>query len=138
MSLEPHEPREVAEQGQGLGYPTAEVPTYRKVAAHPEPAQQTASWPGSTGELPVTGAPAAAAPQRPRGPYVPTIVRGLFVLALAAVAFVWRLADDPNWAVVGITLGVCAGAVLLLAAVTSLVLRRVQRERDFDRMLSGS
>jgi len=138
MSLEPHEPREVAGQGQGLGYPTAEAPTYRKVEAHPDPAQPITPWPGSTGELPVAGGPAPVVPDSLRGPYVPTIVRGLFVLVVAAVVFVWRLADDPNWAVVGITLAVVAGAVLLLAAVTSLVIRRIQRERNFDRMLSGS
>lgn len=140
MTMEPQQPQGIPE-GQALGYPTNELPTYRKVQAHPEPAPVPPSRPAqaSTGELPVTGAPAAPATARPpRGPYVPTVVRGLFVLALTAVVFVWRLADDPDWAVVAITLAIAAGAVLLVAAVASLVVRRVQRERDFDRMLSGS
>jgi len=150
MSIEPRGPHEVPEHERALGYPTDELPTYRTVQPHPQPAPTaptapaasaapTPSWPGSTGELPVTAGPAAsAAPRPPRGPYVPTIVRGLFVLVLVAVVFVWRLADDPNWAVVGITLAAGVGGVLLLAALTGLVVRRVQRDRDFDRMLSGS
>lgn len=143
MSLQPRDPSGVPEQGQGLGYPTSDMPTYRKVAPHPDPAQPEPSHPafapaGSTGELPVTGAPAPVAPSVPRGPYVPTVIRGLFILVLAAIAFVWRLVDDPNWAVVGITMAVVAGAVLLVAAIVSLAVRRAQHERDFDRMLSGS
>jgi hypothetical protein len=77
-------------------------------------------------------------PQPPSGPHVPTVLRGLFVLALVAVVFVWRLVDDPDWTVVGITGAIVAGALLLLASVVSLVAQRARREREFDRMLSGS
>lgn len=125
MSDDPRFP----EQPPASGYPTERVPD----APTPEPPG------GSTGQLPVTGAPLGpASAAAPRGPYVPTVVRGLVILAMVAVVFVWRLVDDPDWAVVGITVGVAAGALLLLAAVASLVIHRARRERDFERMLSGS
>ena len=94
---------------------------------------------GSSGQLPVSAGPVAPALlEKPRGPYVPTVLRGLFVLALVVVVFVWRLVDDPDWAVVGIAVAVVAGALLLLASVVSVIAQRARREREFDRMLNGS
>lgn len=74
---------------------------------------------------------------QPRGPHLPTVVRGLFVLALATFVVVWRLIGDPDWAVVGITMGIVAGALFLLAAGVSALLHRARPENDGDRMLSG-
>lgn len=142
MSLEPHDPARVPQEGQGLGYPTEELPAYRKIAAHPEPtgAPEQRTPPHGSGELPVSGAPVAAAPEilRPRGPHLPTVVSGVVVLALAALVFVWRLVDDPDWPVVGIVIGITAGVLFVVAAGISLVTQRTRSDHEFDRMLSGS
>ncbi|RNI22213.1 hypothetical protein [Flexivirga caeni] len=61
------------------------------------------------------------------GPHVPTVVRGVIVLVLAAVAVVWRLADRPDWTVVGIALALAVGVVFLAAAGVSFLIRRTRR-----------
>ncbi|GGB47239.1 hypothetical protein GCM10011492_43000 [Flexivirga endophytica] len=138
MSMEPHRPQ---------GYPTDELPTYRKVSTHPEPSpepadptgSQQSSWSG-TGELPVTGRPVStpAAVIRPRGPHLPTVLSGVMILLLAALVVVWRVLDNPDWAIVGISFGLAAGVVLVLSGVIGFVVHHARADRDFDRMLSGS
>jgi hypothetical protein len=73
---------------------------------------------------------------QPRGPHLPTVVRGLFVLVLATFVVVWRLVDDPDWAVVGITVGVITGALFLLAAAVTALLHHARVENDVDRLPS--
>jgi hypothetical protein len=80
--------------------------------------------------------PSAAA--APRGPYLPSVVRGVLLLVVAAFVIVWRLVDHPDWAAVGIGFGIGAGVLFLVAAVASFVIQRARREHEFDRMLSGS
>ncbi|WP_446665211.1 hypothetical protein [Flexivirga sp. B27] len=143
MNEDPGQDRE-APRDQPPAYPTEEMPTYRRAASHPEPtpptSEPTASWrAGSTGELPVSGIPAAPVrPVAPRGPYVPTVVRGLLVLLAAALVVVWRVVDDPDWTVVGIGMAIAAGAMLLLTAGVSMLVRHTRDDREFDRMLSRS
>lgn len=67
------------------------------------------------------GSEVTAEALRPHGPHLPTVLSGVAVLVLAAIAFVWRLVDAPDWAVVGIGIGVAAGALLLVVAAVSLV-----------------
>lgn len=74
---------------------------------------------------------------QPRGPHLPTVVRGLFVLVLATFVVVWRLLDDPDWAVVGITVGVTTGALFLVAAGVSALSHNARAEDDVDRLPSG-
>lgn len=119
-------------------HPTQQLPTYRSATGYP----QQQSFPG-TGELPVfggpvTGRPVDGAPDvlRPRGPHLPTVLRGIVVLVLATIVVVWRLADHPDWAVVGISVGFTAGVFFLFAAVATLLVHRSHREREFDRVLS--
>lgn len=137
----PGQDREVR-RDQPSAYPTEELPAYRKAASHPEPThpETTTSWgAGSTGELPVSGTPAAPVrPVAPRGPYVPTVVRGLLVLLAAALVIVWRVVDDPDWTLVGIGMAIAAGAMLLLTAGISMLVRHTRNDREFDRMLSRS
>lgn len=73
----------------------------------------------------------------PRGPHLPTIVRGVVILAMAAIVVVWRLVDHPNWPVVGIGVAIGVGSMFLLIAAVSAVLHHARGESDFDRMLSG-
>lgn len=93
--------------------------------------------PASTGQLPVTGAPVPLPPQlaAPRGPYLPPVVRGVLILVVATFVVVWRLADHPDWAAVGIGAAIGAGALFLVAAAVSVVVQRSRKDREFDRML---
>lgn len=145
MTMQPPGPDAPRRPGAhtGLEYPTTEMPTYYKVSGYPEPNPE-ATGPtgyaptGSTGQLPVTGAPVAtSASFSPGGPHLPVVVRGVLILVMAAFVIVWRLVDHPDWAVVGIGAALASGALFLVAAAISMVINRARREHDFDRMLSG-
>ncbi len=92
-----------------------------------------------TGELPVVGSPIATPPPavRPRGAHLPTVVRGVVILAMAAIVVVWRLVDHPNWPIVGISVGIGAGVLFLVLAAISAVAHHTRGESDFDRMPPG-
>lgn len=131
-----------------LAHPTEEMPTYRTVAAYPEAAAAPeptrpmnpppSTEAASTGQLPVTGVPVTAPPASgPRGPHLPTVVRGVVILAMAAIVVVWRMVEHPNWPIVGISVGIGVGVVFLLVAAVSAVLHRTRDRFDVDRMLAG-
>lgn len=145
MSIEPVDPKSTEPAPAGLGYPTDELPTYHKVSGYPDPTQvvtpPAAPLPaGSTGQLPVSGSPVTAAYELPvpRGPYLPPVLRGIFILVVAALVTVWRLVDHPNWAAVGIGAAIGAGVLFLLAAAISVVVQRSRQDHEFDRMVSRS
>lgn len=154
MTMQPYGPdrdpaQDATQSVVPLAHPTEEVPTYRKVAGYPDAGAApnptrpitgppTAPTP-ATGQLPVSGAPLTTPPPviRPRGAHLPTVVRGVVILAMAAIVVVWRLVDHPNWPVVGISVGIGAGVLFLLLAAASAVLHHGRNERDFDSMLPG-
>lgn len=114
---------------------------YRRAQAYPVQDDTSAiAGPAPTGELPVWSAPKTTPPVAvaPHGPYLPSVIRGVVLLIVAAFVVVWRLSDNPDWAAVGIGFGIGAGVLFLVAAVASFAVQRARRERDFDRMLSGS
>lgn len=120
-----------------LAHPTEGLPVYRKVAGYPAP-EPTPEPTYGTGQLPVTGAPVAAPPViRPRGPHLPTVVRGVVILAMATIVVVWRMVDHPNWPIVGISVGIGVGVMFLLVAAVSAVLHHARDQHDLDRTLAG-